>query len=71
VVILCVLFGDMRLRAISARHACNLSPAITGTIFYHVGGIEREVAREIWSKRSEKEMFECLAWLYDGFALPQ
>ena len=38
---------------------------------YHVGGIEREVAREIWSKRSEKEMFECLAWLYDGFALSQ
>jgi salicylate hydroxylase len=39
--------------------------------FYHVAGIEREVAREIWSKRSEKEMFECLAWLYDGFAPPQ
>jgi 3-hydroxybenzoate 6-monooxygenase len=39
--------------------------------FYHVGGIEREVAREIWSRRSEAEMFECLAWLYDGFALPQ
>jgi 3-hydroxybenzoate 6-monooxygenase len=39
--------------------------------FYHVGGIEREVAREIWSRRSEDEMFECLAWLYDGFALPQ
>ena len=39
--------------------------------FYHVGGLEREVAREIWSKRSEQEMFECLAWLYDGFALPQ
>jgi 3-hydroxybenzoate 6-monooxygenase len=39
--------------------------------FYHVGGIEREVAREIWSRRSEDEMFDCLAWLYDGFALPQ
>jgi salicylate hydroxylase len=39
--------------------------------FYHVGGVEREVAREIWSQRSEQEMFECLAWLYDGFALPQ
>jgi 2-polyprenyl-6-methoxyphenol hydroxylase-like FAD-dependent oxidoreductase len=39
--------------------------------FYHVGGLERDVAREIWSKRSEQEMFECLAWLYDGFALPQ
>ena len=39
--------------------------------FYHVAGIEREVAREIWAKRSEKEMFDCLAWLYDGFAMPQ
>ena len=39
--------------------------------FYHVAGIEREVAREIWSKRRENEMFECLAWLYDGFAPPQ
>ena len=38
--------------------------------FYHVGGIEREVAREIWSRRSEQEMFDCLAWLYDGFAMP-
>ena len=39
--------------------------------FYHVAGIEREVAHEIWAKRSEKEMFDCLAWLYDGFAMPQ
>jgi 2-polyprenyl-6-methoxyphenol hydroxylase-like FAD-dependent oxidoreductase len=38
--------------------------------FYHVGGIEREVARQIWSRRTEHEMFDCLAWLYDGFALP-
>ena len=27
-------------------------------------------AREIWSRRGEDEMFDCLAWLYDGFALP-
>ena len=39
--------------------------------FYHVGGIEREVAREIWSRRGEEEMFTCLAWLYDGFTLPR
>jgi salicylate hydroxylase len=39
--------------------------------FYHVGGIEREVAREIWSQRTEQEMFDCLAWLYDGFKLPE
>ena len=39
--------------------------------FYHVGGIEREVARAIWSGKTEDEMYDCLAWLYDGFALPQ
>jgi 3-hydroxybenzoate 6-monooxygenase len=38
---------------------------------YHVAGIEREVAREAWSKRDENEIFDCLAWLYDGLALPQ
>jgi 2-polyprenyl-6-methoxyphenol hydroxylase-like FAD-dependent oxidoreductase len=38
--------------------------------FYHVSGIEREVARRIWSVRGEDEMFDCLTWLYDGFALP-
>jgi 2-polyprenyl-6-methoxyphenol hydroxylase-like FAD-dependent oxidoreductase len=39
--------------------------------FYHVGGIEREVARAVWSGRTEDEMFDCLAWLYDGFPIPQ
>jgi 2-polyprenyl-6-methoxyphenol hydroxylase-like FAD-dependent oxidoreductase len=39
--------------------------------FYHVGGIEREVARANWSARTDSEMYDCLAWLYDGFALPQ
>ena len=39
--------------------------------FYHVGGIEREVARQIWSGRGEDAMFDCLAWLYDGFSLPE
>jgi salicylate hydroxylase len=39
--------------------------------FYHVGGIEREVAREIWSRRGEQEMYDCLGWLYDGFKLPE
>ena len=39
--------------------------------FYHVGGIEREVARAIWSGRGEDEIFDCLAWLYDGFPIPE
>jgi len=38
--------------------------------WYHVGGIEREVARQIWSRKTEQQMFDCLAWLYDGFTLP-
>jgi 3-hydroxybenzoate 6-monooxygenase len=38
--------------------------------FYHVGGIEREVARAAWSSRTDEDMFDCLAWLYDGFELP-
>lgn len=39
--------------------------------FYHVGGVEREVARAIWSGKTDDQMYDCLAWLYDGFALPQ
>lgn len=38
--------------------------------FYHVGGIEREVMRQAWENKSEQEMFDCVAWLYDGFQLP-
>ena len=37
---------------------------------YHLSGIEREVARAAWSTRTEQDVFECLAWLYDGFRLP-
>ncbi len=39
--------------------------------FYHLGGIEREVARHAWAGRSEQDVFQCLAWLYDGFMLPE
>ncbi len=39
--------------------------------WYHVGGIEREVARATWSVKGEQDMYDCLAWLYDGFKLPQ
>ncbi len=38
--------------------------------WYHVGGLEREVAREMWAGKSEEEMFDCVSWLYDGFQLP-
>jgi salicylate hydroxylase len=39
--------------------------------FYHLGGIEREVARHAWAGRSEQDVFQCLAWLYDGLMLPE
>ena len=38
--------------------------------FYHVEGIEREVMRQSASARSERDAFDCVAWLYDGFPLP-
>jgi salicylate hydroxylase len=38
---------------------------------YHADGIEREVAWQAFRERSEADTFSCLAWLYDGFALPQ
>jgi salicylate hydroxylase len=39
--------------------------------WYHVGGLEREVMRDIWEQKSEQDMFDCVAWLYDGFELPK
>ena len=38
--------------------------------FYHAEGIARDVRNETTAQWSEKDMFRCLAWLYDGFALP-
>ena len=43
--------------------------AISGTI-YHADGIARDVYWQTLGERSEADTFECLAWLYDGFALP-
>jgi 2-polyprenyl-6-methoxyphenol hydroxylase-like FAD-dependent oxidoreductase len=39
--------------------------------FYHLRGIEREVARQSWIGRSEQDVFRCLHWLYDGFVPPE
>jgi salicylate hydroxylase len=39
--------------------------------FYHVGGIEREVVRQYASARTEEDVFNCVAWLYDGIRLPE
>jgi 3-hydroxybenzoate 6-monooxygenase len=33
---------------------------------YHAEGIARDVYRQMLSERSEDDVFQCLAWLYDG-----
>jgi len=37
---------------------------------YHSDGIVREVYSQLLGERSETDTFQCLAWLYDGFRLP-
>jgi salicylate hydroxylase len=37
---------------------------------YHADGIAREVYWQMLGERSEADTFQCLAWLYDGFAWP-
>ena len=37
---------------------------------YHSDGITRDVYWQMLGERSEADTFQCLAWLYDGFALP-
>jgi 3-hydroxybenzoate 6-monooxygenase len=37
---------------------------------YHAGGIAREVYWQMLGERSDKDVFQCLAWLYDGFTAP-
>jgi 3-hydroxybenzoate 6-monooxygenase len=38
---------------------------------YHSDGIAREVYWQTLGERSEADTFQCLAWLYDGFHLPE
>lgn len=37
---------------------------------YHADGIARELHWQTLGERSERDVFQCLAWLYDGFAMP-
>jgi 3-hydroxybenzoate 6-monooxygenase len=37
---------------------------------YHADGIAREVFWQALGERSDEDVFQCLAWLYDGFPLP-
>jgi 3-hydroxybenzoate 6-monooxygenase len=38
--------------------------------FYHAGGIARDVRNETMAAWDERYIFDCLAWLYDGFKFP-
>jgi salicylate hydroxylase len=38
---------------------------------YHADGIAREVYWQSLSERSQEDVYQCLAWLYDGFRFPQ
>ena len=48
----------------------SLALARKGIRVRRVEGIEREVMRQSASARSEKDVFDCFAWLYDGFPMP-
>jgi len=37
---------------------------------YHAEGIARDVRNQTVATWDEEHMHRCLAWLYDGFALP-
>jgi salicylate hydroxylase len=37
---------------------------------YHADGIARDVYWQMLGERTEADTLQCLAWLYDGFALP-
>jgi salicylate hydroxylase len=37
---------------------------------YHAEGIDRDVWLQAFSGRSEREVLDCLSWLYDGIELP-
>jgi salicylate hydroxylase len=37
---------------------------------FHADGIARDVYWQAFNERTEADTFQCLAWLYDGFALP-
>jgi salicylate hydroxylase len=38
--------------------------------FYHAEDIARDVRNQMCAQWSDEDVFRCLAWIYDGFALP-
>jgi salicylate hydroxylase len=37
---------------------------------YHAEGVAREALWQQLSERKEQDVYQCLAWLYDGVSLP-
>ena len=56
--------------ALSAHRAVARSNPVTSGTSITRDGIERDVYWQMLGERSEADTFQCLAWLYDGFALP-
>ena len=62
----------LRERALSAHRAGAVRVALSlGQFLSRRRHRARSRARRSGQGRSEDEMFDCLAWLYDGFALPE
>ena len=38
---------------------------------YHAAGVARDVYWQAFGERSDEDVYQCLAWLYDGFHLPE
>jgi salicylate hydroxylase len=38
---------------------------------YHAEGLARDALWQVLSERNESDVYQCLAWLYDGVALPK
>jgi hypothetical protein len=71
------LFGVMALLRVDSRNMCpcvilvpqayNRSRALTGTIFIIPARLGAKSHAKTWAAKAEQDVFEPLAWPYDGF----
>ena len=62
--------ANTRTRAICAPRGCSSSRAISGTISITSAASSAKSCATPGRGAAKHEMFDCLAWLYDGFRLP-
>jgi 3-hydroxybenzoate 6-monooxygenase len=66
-------FGRAFRRFAAARHLRTARVTMESRYLwdvYHADGIARDVYHRMLRERSEADVFQCLAWLYDGFRMP-